>query len=393
MIVSSSLRALARRRGRTGLALAGIAVSAALLLDMTMLASGLTRSFGELLGASGYALRVTPRGILPFDSDATIRDADRVARRISAVPGVARVAPVLGAQFYLARPDGSAEPVFTTGLDPRAEFLYRIVEGREPTGPGEVVASAPLATAEGWRVGTTVRMAGAADVSMGRPRTTRPYRVVAIVDFLYDAAGQRSLAMRIEEVRARSGRGDEVSLFAVAAAAGTDDGDLAKRISAAVPQVSTYSTAELMKEMEGRLSYFRQLATILGSIALVVTALLVSTIVTIGVRERFGEIATLRAVGVARGRILLGVVAEGLALSGIGCVLGFPLGLWMAGRLDRILLAFPGLPAKLTFFVWDAPRVAAAMATVVAIGALAGLLPGLSAVRAPLGAALREEAE
>jgi predicted lysophospholipase L1 biosynthesis ABC-type transport system permease subunit len=76
--------------------------------------------------------------------------------------------------------------------------------------------------------------------------------------------------------------------------------------------VSVYSTRELMVEMDRRLLYFRQLATILGSIALVVTALLVSTIVTIGVRERFGEIATLRAIGVARGRILLAVVAEGL---------------------------------------------------------------------------------
>ena len=214
-----------------------------------------------------------------------------------------------------------------------------------------------------------------------------------IADFLYDYADQRSLAMPIAEVQRATGRTAEVSLFGVAAEEGVDDGALAERIAAAVPEVSTYSTRALMAEMDRRLLYFQQLATILGSVALVVTALLVSTIITIGVRERFGEIATLRAIGVARGRVMMAIVAEGLVLAGIGCLVGLPLGLWMAARLDRILLDFPGIPAKMTFFAWEPARVLVAMGIVVAVGALAGLLPGWSAVRTPLGRALREEAE
>ncbi|HEX7238731.1 MAG TPA: FtsX-like permease family protein [Longimicrobiaceae bacterium] len=392
MTVSSSLRALFRRRSRTLLALAGIGISAALLLDMTMLASGLSASFGELLGAKGYALRVTPRGILPFDSDATIRGAGSVARRIAAVPGVAGVAPVLGLQLYPVAGDSAGEPAFATGVDPRAQMLYRVTEGREP-GRGEVVASAPLARALRLRPGSTLRLAPELDVSLGRPRGTRAYRVSGIGEFIYDHADQRSLALPLEEAQAVTGRADQVSLFGVAAAEGVDGDALARRIARAAPEVSVYSTAELLRETDRRLSYFRQLATILGSVALVVTALLVATIVTIGVRERFGEIATLRAIGVRRGRILLGVVAEGLVLAVLGCALGFPLGLWMAERLDRILLAFPGLPANLTFFTFEPVRVALALGTVIAVGALAGCLPGLAAVRAPLGRALREEAE
>jgi ABC-type lipoprotein release transport system permease subunit len=126
---------------------------------------------------------------------------------------------------------------------------------------------------------------------------------------------------------------------------------------------------------------------------MVVTALLVATIITIGVRERFGEIATLRAIGIRGRRVLLAVVTEGLSLAAIGCLLGLPMGLWMARRLDRILLGFPGIPARMTFFAWEPQRVALAMGTVIAIGAVAGCIPGLSAVRAPLGQALREEAE
>jgi putative ABC transport system permease protein len=392
VIVSAFLRSLFRRGGRTALALAGIAVSAALLLDMTMLASGLTKSFGELLGVSGYALRVTPRGSLPFDSEAGIAGGDSVGRRIAAVPGVRAVAPVLGAQFYLARGDSAGEPLFTSGIDPAAQFLYRVVDGREP-GPGEVVLSEPLARDERLGVGDTLRLAAELDVSLGRPRQTTAYRVAGVVDFLYDYADQRSLAMPITDVQRATRRPGEVSLFGVAAEAGVDGDALADRITAAVPEVSTYSTRELMAEMDRRLLYFQQLATILGSVALVVTALLVSTIITIGVRERFGEIATLRAIGVGRGRVLLAIVVEGLVLAGIGCLGGLPLGLWMAGRLDRILLGFPGIPAKMTFFAWDPARVLLAMGIVIAVGALAGLLPGWNAVRTPLGQALREEAE
>jgi putative ABC transport system permease protein len=392
MIVSVSVRALFRRRTRTLLALGGIAVSAALLLDMTMMASGLTRSFGELLGARGYTVRVTPRGTLPFDSEAGILDAGRVERAISSVPGVVGVAPMLGAQLYPVHDDTIGSPVFTTGLRGEAQFLYELLRGSD-AGEGEIVVSGPLAAGMGLSVGDTLRMAAELDLSLGRPRETRLFRVAGVADFLYDYADQRSVAMPLATVQEMTRRPDQVSVFGVAAADGVPDDSLAAAIQRVVPEVSAYSTSEMMVEMDRRLLYFRQLAVILGSVALVVTALLVSTIVTIGVRERFGEIATLRAIGVRRGRLLAGIMAEGLTLAAIGCLLGLPLGLWVARHLDRILLSFPGIPANVSFFVWDAPRVALALGTILVVGALAGLLPGWNAVRAPLGRVLREEAE
>src|SRR5690606_24299972 len=163
---------------------------------------------------------------------------------------------------------------------------------------------------------------------------------------------QRSLALPLDEVQRLTGRPDEVSLFAIAAGSGVDEDSLAAAIEAALPEASVYSTAELMAAMDQRLLYIRELAPTLGSISLV---------------------------GVARGRLMAGIVAEGLALALVGSLLGFPLGLWMAERLDRILLAFPGIPARLSFFVFDPVRVVLALAVVIATGALAGLLPGRGA--------------
>ena len=210
----------------------------------------------------------------------------------------------------------------------------------------------------------------------------------------YNYADERSVALSLNELQRMTGRPDEVSLFAVAAAEGADEIELASRIEAATNDLSAYSTRELMTAMDMRLSYFRQLATILATIALVVASLLAATIVTIGVRERFGEIATLRAIGVSTRRLQLGILVEGLALTITGAVLGLPLGIWMAGRLDRILLGFPGIPARVSFFVLDPLPVGAAILAMIAVGATAvGILPGLRATRMPLGTSLREEAD
>jgi putative ABC transport system permease protein len=288
--------------------------------------------------------------------------------------------------------DRAGPPIFAVGVDPQHEFLYRLLRGRQP-GPGELVVSEPLARDAHLEPGARVELAGELDLTLGRARSTRAFTVSGVGDFLYDYAGEHSLALTLADVRTLTARPGALSLLGVATLPGSDDAAVASAISARVPTVTAWSNRELMVEMDRRLLYFRQLATILGSVAMVVTALLVATIVTIGVRERFGEIATLRAIGIPGRRVLLAVVCEGLLLAALGCLGGLPLGLWMAGRLDRILLSFPGIPARMTFFAWDAGRVGLAMAVVIAIGALAGCIPGLGAVRAPLAQALREEAE
>ena len=392
MIVEASLRSLFRRRSRTALALAGIAVSAALLLDMTMLASGLTHSFRELTRSQGYSLRVTPRGTLPFDSEAGIRNAAEVRQRIMTMEEVSAVAPVLGAQLYAVTPDSVGQPIFTSGIDPASQMIYLLLEGSEP-GPEDIVISRALAGALSLTLGDTLPLSAELDVTLGRPRSVRTARVSGFGDFFYDSAGQHSIAMPLETLQALAGRPDEVTFLAIAGRTSADEEALALRIEQMIPAVSAYSNAELTEAMDQRLVYFRQLSTILGTIALLVAILLVGTIVTIGVRERFHEIATMRAIGVPATRLQLAIVVEGVTLTALGCLLGVPFGLWMAERLDRILLSFPGIPARVSFFVFQPGPAAVALGTVLVAGALAGVLPGRMALRAPLGAALREEAD
>ncbi len=159
-----------------------------------------------------------------------------------------------------------------------------------------------------------------------------------------------------------------------------------------LPRVTVVSTSSAMAQVEQRLSYFRQLAFILGAISLAIGFLLVATLVTVSVNERVGEIAVLRAIGVSRGHVVQQIVLEGLALSVAGALVGLALGTVTARYLNTILADFPGLPAAFEFFVFRAGAAWRALALLVSGGVLAGIYPAWRAGSLPISRTLREEA-
>ena len=58
-----------------------------MLLDMVMLSGGIDKSFADLLLGRGYQMRLTPKGTLPFDTEATMSGASASSRRSRRDPG------------------------------------------------------------------------------------------------------------------------------------------------------------------------------------------------------------------------------------------------------------------------------------------------------------------
>jgi putative ABC transport system permease protein len=163
-------------------------------------------------------------------------------------------------------------------------------------------------------------------------------------------------------------------------------------IATEIPSVSAISVATAIAQVDQRLSYFRQLAFILGAVSLFVGFLLVTTLVTVSVNERSGEIAVMRAIGVSRAHVVQQIVAEGLATTFIGAVLGLGLGLLTARYLNSILSAFPGLPMAIDFFLFQ-PRAAwLALGLLIVSGIAAGIYPAWRAASLPIAESLRREA-
>ena len=163
-------------------------------------------------------------------------------------------------------------------------------------------------------------------------------------------------------------------------------------IERAVPRVDAISTREALARVDERLAYFRQLAFILGGVSLVVGFLLVTTLVTVSVNQRIGEIAVQRAIGVSRAHVVQQIVAESLLISLAGAALGLVLGTATARWLNAILASFPGLPAAIDFFPFQPRAVGVALALLVASGVLAGVYPSWRAASRPIARTLREEA-
>lgn len=395
MMLRLALATLTRRRARTALTTAGVAVAAAMLLDMNMLGSGMRESFRGFIEQSGYQLRLTPRGTMPFDTEATVGGAAALVAALQADPDVARVAPILGTKGFVERAGtDSVVGTFLLGLDPAVQGDYILAEGRDIAAADELVVNGAWLAATGHAIGDTLTLAAGYEPQVRRLSGLQRVRIVGRGRFVMLAGGERAAALPIATVQAMGGeeRRDRVSVVLVATRDSADIEAVRARIEAADPRLSALSTTAALRFVDERLSYFRQLAFILASVSLAVGFLLVTTLVTVSVNERIGEIAVMRAIGVARWRIVAQVMAEGVALSSVGATLGLGLGLFTARWLNGILAAFPGLPAAFDFFLFEPSAAFRSLGMLVICGVAAGIWPAWRAATLPIARTLREEA-
>jgi putative ABC transport system permease protein len=393
--VAWGLRSLLRQPLRTALSLAGIAVAAAMLLDMVMLSGGIDKSFTDLLLGRGFQMRLTPKGTLPFDTEATMAGASGIVAALRRPPAVAAAGAVLGTSLYGTTAD-STVTLFGYGIEPEAQSLYQVTSGRDLASgdTSGVVLSERAARLLRAAVGDTVTLLGRLDPQVVTAAVGRRLIVRGMVRWLYDYRGQPSVGtvLPVMQRLARRNAEDRASIIVVKARADEQVPALAESLRTRFPQVEVNSVADLAAHFRERLVYFRQLSYVLGSMSLIVAVLLIATLLTITVNERLGEIATLRAIGVSRGTVVGQVLAEGTALTIVGATLGILLGLVTAEYLDAILTSFPGLPAAFSFFVPRAGTLGFAAVLLLVTGSLAGLYPAWLASRTPIAATLRAEA-
>ena len=388
-----AIASLARHRARTGLAVLGVAVASAMLLDMVMLSSGMRESFGTLLESRGFSIRLAPRGTLPFDTDATIAGASAVVDLVSRHPDITVVSPVLGATVHVVR-GARRTTAFALGVNAAVQGDYAMVRGGDALGGDTFVANDEFMLATGAAIGDTITLATAYSPQLRSFGGERRVVLSGLARFLYLSRGQAAVAMPLATLQRMGGpeRTDRASLFMVGVRDGATGDSVQRWIEHEVPRVDAISTREALARVDERLSYFRQMALILGAVSLLVGFLLVTTLVTVSVNQRIGEIAVQRAIGVARAHVVQQIVIESLVISMLGAALGLALGLVTARWLNAILASFPGLPTAIDFFLFQ-PRAAwTALGLLVVSGLFAGVYPSWRAASLPIAGTLREEA-
>ncbi len=384
---------LIRHRSRTLLAVLGVAIAAAMLLDMVMLATGMRESFRRLLLSRGFEIRLAPKGTLPFDTDATIPGVGGITAVLRRNPAIREISPVLGASIHIPVGDRDVSGA-TLGIDPSVQGDYELLSGRDPTTADAIVVNDYFLQQLGARVGDTVNVATGYDPQTRTYAGQKKLVIAGRVRFIYGASEQSASAMRretLESMRGADAR-DRASLFMVRVREGADAERVRDWIEKQVPNVTAISIATAIAQVDARLSYFRQLAVILGAVSLFVGFLLVTTLVTVSVNERAGEIAVMRAIGVSKAHVIQQIVLEGVAISVAGAVLGLGLGLVTARYLNTILSAFPGLPMAIDFFLFQPKAAWYALGLLIVSGIGAGVYPAWRAASLPIAESMRREA-
>ncbi len=392
-------RSLRRQPARAVLGIAGVVAVGALLFDMLMLSRGLFLSFRDLLEHVGYDVRVTATEAIP-GTGPVVRDASGLAASLRELPEIDEVVPLRFGNAWALGADDLELAVTLTGSGSSARRTWSIVEGEnlprsasdDPAAPAPLVINRILAERLDAAADSAVELQVDSDGFTALPPLT--FRVAGIAEFSFAAGGQPWAATTLPAFSRLRGEvePDTADLLLVASAPGVESRYTVAAIRARHPGLNAFSNAELVGRFQDEnFAYFRHISVVLTSVTLFFAFILVTTLLTVSVNQRFGEIAGLRAIGFARRRVALDLLCESALLVGAGGALSLPVGAAVARVLDGILRGMPGLPERLHFFVFEPWSVVEHVVLLSLTGVLAAAYPVWLAARLPIAATLRDE--
>jgi ABC-type antimicrobial peptide transport system permease subunit len=338
-MLNQILKNLWRRKMRTALTVAGIAVGVALIVTLGALGAGMRTGYVDMFGGSGADLILMQRGAY----DITLSGVDEeVVAQVAALPEVeAATGMIVG---NLTAPGMPYFFVFGYALDGFASERFKVVAG-EPLGTAraggrgsrELLLGEKAAEALKLGVGDTLQLTGGTFHIRGIYATGSGFEDAAAVISLADAQQlfQKHRQVGAVQIKLKDVRQSEAVRVKLAR--------LFPRLTAS--QSSEVADQQDMVSMiEGFAWGIALLAVVIGGVGMMNTVMM-STF------ERTREIGTLRALGWSRRRVLVMVLGESLALGlvggAVGCVAGaallYPLSQqpalsFLQGRLSAGLL-------------------------------------------------------
>ncbi len=401
-VTLKGLRAHKRRLLGTFLA---VFLGIAFLSGTLVLGDTLRANFGTLFAGANAGTDALVRSASTIEADGG-RGPDvegrslvpaALADRLRAVEGVAAAEPSIQGYGQIIGADGqpvggngpprlAGNWITDTELNP-----YKLVEGRAPAAPEEVVLNRGAAEAGRLKVGdttvvqtpepVTVTIVGVAtfgtEDGLGAVTftaftlqgaethvTKKPGLASAIVLRSEDGVNQQTLA---ERVRPQAGDGMEVLTGA---------------------QVTAETRDDIGRQF---LDMFTTFLTGFAGVALLVASFSIYNTFSILVAQRSRESALLRALGAARAQLVVAVVAEAVLVGLVASAAGMLGGVGIAGLLKGLFDSF-GFSLPAGGLVFDAGTALTCMVVGTVVTLVAGAFPAIKASRVAPVAAIRANA-
>ena len=390
-------RSVTRQPARAVLGIVGIAVVGALLFDMLLLSQGLVVSFRDLLEGVGFDIRVTADRFVPSRAS-MIRNSTEVLARLRALPEIEDAVAVRFGKAEAVDSDDAYFFINFMGVDGGARKTWTVVEGTDLSGNRDtavprVLVNGTLARRLNLSAGDSLRLRGSCDSRMSAMPAI-DFQISGIVHFQFEAADEYTAVTTLRSFldACNPTDRDAVTMFLAASGPAVGPGAAVRAISGVLPELNAFTNQQFVDRLQStEFSYFRHISFALSTITLFFAFLLIATLLTVSVNQRLGEVATLRALGFRRKRIIADLLWESTLLVGTGGLLAVPLGGALAAYLDGILRQMPGIPVDLHFFVFQLRSAILYVVLLAGTGLLAASYPVYLAARLPIAATLRRE--
>jgi putative ABC transport system permease protein len=338
-----------------------------------VLAYGLSGTFDAFATGSSpdstYAVQVDRLGAYPDARLVSLLDAQPETRTVVAL-----------ASFRLSAPN-LAEPVEANAYRGDARQLgFQLLSGRWYGGPGEVVVQQGFLRDTGLHVGDRFDAA-----ALGQSLSLQ----VAGEDFGVINGGH---VVRMDWSTYQQLRpGAEPDTYLVKLAPGTDAAAFADRIESADPQ---HLGAQVnSSNLAGPLGPARQVVAVLAVVLALIAMVGVFNTILFNTRERSHELATLKAIGMAPGRLIVMVLVSAGFIGLLAGLVGIPLGLRIHySVLTRLGSALGTDLPGIAYDVFHPPAVLAALALGgILLAVIGALIPARAAARASVTSTLQTE--
>jgi putative ABC transport system permease protein len=404
-VIKVALRGMAGRKLRAILTAVAIVLGVAMMSGAYVLTDTIDKAFDTIFVESYAGTDAVVSGKeadISFEGESAQAPPipEGTLERVREVDGVAvATGSVQDFQTKLLKSDGEpvetgGAPAFAFGIETDPEFErfnpLNLVEGRWPSGDGQVAVDEGVADSENLKLGDRIGVAAVGPAQQ--------YEIVGIAKYGdLSSIGSATFAIfdvpTAQKLLDKEGQLDSVQ---VAAAEGVTPGELTRRIQAELgADVTVRTGVEQASEESGEIATFtkiiRYFLLSFAGIALFVGAFVIFNTLSITVAQRTRELATLRTIGASRRQVLMSVIVEAFVIGLVASVIGLFAGLGLAVGLNELFKALNlDLPQTQTVFAARTVIVSLLVGTLVTV--LAGLFPALRATRVPPIAAVREGA-
>ena len=396
-----TIKGLLAHKLRLALTALAIVLGVTFIAGTFILTDTLHNTFDNLFGTIYSKVDFQVRGVAQFGSggNATRNPVqESVLSTVRTVPGVQAAEGTVNGYAQFIDHNGKAissggAPTLGLAFDPdQAISPLRLVEGKPPTTPSDVVMDLGTAQKYGFSVGQRVR------VLLRGP--TRTFTITGITKFgtANNLAGATLAAFDIPTAQALLGRVGQFDAINVVAAPGADKAAVQRSIANALPrgvEVVTGQTVvnEQTSDVSSALSIFNTFLLVLGFIALFVGAFTIVNTFSIIVGQRTKELALLRIVGASRRQVFMSVLTEAAIVGLISSLIGLGLGVLTALGLERLLSAF-GVTLPSGPIAFEARTVIVCIVVGVVVTMVSAIGPARRAVRiAPVEAVAEQQVE